>query len=495
MSFIILILVIVANACMPRVDTSKCGFQDLGQGQAQVQAPIKGEIQIQDQAKASEKQVPDPIPLKENTISATAQLTDLPSAPITGLASVNPLPQTDPVDEKSSTAMLKELKADMDGFYKQEYPNMKEMSDPSVKLPLTQFLGEYRRVRDELSVLQKNPGITPQISIQELNDMGANLRYLQRSYRSLANVELVSPTEKPLSKVGVKEGFSTSGYSEDEKPITLTQLKLLQTAIGAEIIRLQASGTTDPVIKARIAVFTKINTTVSDLITKIGNGSMKEADIPIKVKDYKNFLPALGSSSAGIGGILSSYGFGSLSNLFNSYDIGDVSGSQLAATLFERYAKDMLSGLSYNLSVSYTSDNDVRKQRALASYARAYANSKLHPGTEGARGEFDETIRKLDTVSGFENGTSDSVRPPSVLSGNPGSFDWKARAEAITENIKRAGMNPSDYGCLEKGETVSSGYSWRGHARMICSRLATNADPATPEQMGCPPVSWKGWRS
>jgi len=483
MSFIILIIVIIANACMPRVDTSKCGFQDLGQ------------VQGQGQGQATGKEVPPPLPLKENTVTGTNQVTDLPSAPITGLASVNPLPQTDPVDEKSSTAMLKELKADMDGFYKQEYPNMKEMSDPSVKLPLTQFLGEYRRVRDELSVLQKNPGITPQISIQELNDMGANLRYLQRSYRSLANVELVSPTEKPLSKVGVKEGFSTSGYSEDEKPITLTQLKLLQTAIGAEIIRLQASGTTDPVIKARIAVFTKINTTVSDLITKIGNGSMKEADIPIKVKDYKNFLPALGSSSAGIGGILSSYGFGSLSNLFNSYDIGDVSGSQLAATLFERYAKDMLSGLSYNLSVSYTSDNDVRKQRALASYARAYANSKLHPGTEGARGEFDETIRKLDTVSGFENGTSDSVRPPSVLSGNPGSFDWKARAEAITENIKRAGMNPSDYGCLEKGETVSSGYSWRGHARMICSRLATNADPATPEQMGCPPVSWKGWRS
>jgi len=483
MSFIILIIVIIANACMPRVDTSKCGFQDLGQ------------VQGQGQGQATGKEVPPPLPLKENTVTGTNQVTDLPSAPITGLASVNPLPQTDPVDEKSSTAMLKELKADMDGFYKQEYPNMKEMSDPSVKLPLTQFLGEYRRVRDELSVLQKNPGITPQISIQELNDMGANLRYLQRSYRSLANVELVSPTEKPLSKVGVKEGFSTSGYSEDEKPITLTQLKLLQTAIGAEIIRLQASGTTDPVIKARIAVFTKINTTVSDLITKIGNGSMKEADIPIKVKDYKNFLPALGSSSAGIGGILSSYGFGSLSNLFNSYDIGDVSGSQLAATLFERYAKDMLSGLSYNLSVSYTSDNDVRKQRALASYARAYANSKIHPGTEGARGEFDETIRKLDTVSGFENGTSDSVRPPSVLSGNPGSFDWKARAEAITENIKRAGMNPSDYGCLEKGETVSSGYSWRGHARMICSRLATNADPATPEQMGCPPVSWKGWRS
>ena len=76
-----------------------------------------------------------------------------------------------------------------------------------------------------------------------------------------------------------------------------------------------------------------------------------------------------------------------------------------------------------------------------------------------------------------------------------GSFDWKGRAEAISDAIKRAGMNPSDYGCLEKGAHVSAGYSWRGHAKMICSRLATNADPAIPEQMGCPPVSWRGWRS
>ena len=445
------------------------------------------------------KEMPSPLSLTNKNVEGN-DVTELPSAPIAGLASVNALPQTDPAMEKSSTPMLTVLKGDMDGFYKNEYPHMKGMSDPAIKLPLTRFLGDYQRVKDELSVLKNNEGIPAQISIQELSDMGANLRYIQRTYRSLANVELVPATTEKYSQVGAQvsvEGFTDpngSGYSEDNNPITLAQLKLLSTSIGAEILRLQASGTTDPVINARVNIFTKINQTVTDLLTKIGNGSMAEKDIPIKVKDYNKFLPALGDSSAGIGGLLSSSGYGALSNLFNAYDVGDASGSQVAAALFERYAKDMVDGLSYNITVSYTSDNDVKKQKALASYAKAYASSKLHPGTEGARGDFDNTVRGLDDVAGFENGEG-SLRPPSVSGGKAGSFDWKGRAEAITDAIKRAGMNPSDYGCLEKGAHVSAGYSWRGHAKMICSRLATNADPAIPEQMGCPPVSWKGWRS
>ena len=442
------------------------------------------------------KEMPSPLSLTNKQKVEGNDVSELPSAPIVGLASVNALPQTDPAMEKSSTAMLTVLKGDMDGFYKNEYPHMKGMSDPAIKLPLTRFLGDYQRVKDELSVLKNNEGIPAQISIQELSDMGANLRYIQRTYRSLATVELVPATTERYSQVGAEvkvEGFADpngSGYTEDTQPITLKQLKLLSTSIGAEILRLKASGTTDPVINARVNIFTKINQTVTDLLTKIGNGSMTEKDIPITVKDYNKFLPAIGDSSAGIAGLLSSSGYGALSNLFNAYDVGDASGSQIAAALFERYAKDMIDGLSYNISVSYTSDNDVKKQKALASYAKAYASSKLHPGTEGARGDFDKTVRDLD---GFENG--ESLRPPSVSGGKAGSFDWKGRAEAITDAIKRAGMNPSDYGCLEKGAHVSAGYGWRGHAKMICSRLATNADPAIPEQMGCPPVSWKGWRS
>jgi hypothetical protein len=344
-------------------------------------------------------------------------------------------------------------------------------------------------LKDAISVLKMNPGIPSQISVQEVSDMGANLRYLQRTYRDLANVELVPTSDLPYSRVGTDnvEGFASSDAT---KAITFVQLKLLQTSIAAETMRLQASGATDPLIAARVRVFTNIGNTVNDLVTKVSNKTMGEADIPIKVSDYVKFLPALGNSSAGIGGLLSSSGLGSLSNLFNAYDAGDASGSQVAAALFDAYAKQMGDGLSYSLNLSYTSPNDVEKHKALATYATAF-NETMNKGyNDEPRGDFDRTIRSIDA---FENGSS--IRPPSVLSGNPGKFDWKARADAITQNISRAGMNPADFGCMEQGAAVSPGYSWRGHAKMVCARLATNADPAIPEQMGCPPVSWKGWRS
>ena len=463
-----LIIVIVTNTC---TDWTYEGF--IG-------------VKTVDTTKAA---VPMPTSLTDHTlkdVTGTSSVTDLPSAPIASLASTNSVPQTDPAMEKATLPMINQLNQDMDGFYKNEYPHIKDRSDPAINLPLTRFQGDYQRLKDELSVLKMNPGIPSQVSIQEVSDMGANLRYLQRTYRDLANVELVPTSDLPYSRVGAEkftEGFASSDAT---KPITLVQLKLLQTSITAETMRLQASGSTDPIIAARVRVFTNIGNTVNDLVTKVSNGSMKETDIPITVNDYAKFLPALGDSSAGIGGLLSDNGLGALSNLFNSYDAGDASGAQVAAALFDRYAKQMGDGLSFN--VSYTSPNELAKNQALATYAKAYGASISGGSQAEPRGDFERTIRSIDA---FESG----VRPPSNPSGNPGKFDWKARADAITENISRAGMNPADFGCLEKGAAVSPGYSWRGHAKMICSRLATNADPAIPEQMGCPPVSWKGWRS
>ena len=437
------------------------------------------------------KPVPVPVSLVPVGISDIPSVSDLPYAPV-GLASINSLPQNDPANEKATLPMINELKQDMEGFFKNEYPHIKDRSDPAINLPLTRFQGDYQRVKDEMSVLKANPGIPSQMSIQELDDVGANLRYLQRAYRDLATVELVPPLPKVedfrgRSSETQREGFADASGATGAAgaPITLSQLNLLSTSIAAEIIRLQASGTNDPVLTARVNIFTKIGQTIKDLVTQVGNGSLAEADIPIKVKDYQNFLPALGNSSAGIGGLLSSNGLGSLSNLFNAYDAGDASGSQIAAALLDKYMKDAAAGLSYSVSLSYTSPNEVAKETALASYANAFS-SNLHPGSSGSRGEFDQTIRTLDA---FEN--EESERPDS----KPASFDWKGRSQAITDNISRAGLNPADYGCLSKGAAVSPGYSWRGYTKMVCSRLSTNADPGIPEQMGCPPVSWKGWRS
>ena len=433
--------------------------------------------------------------------SNKGSLADLPSAPIAGLAENNPLPFNDPAEEKSTTQMLSVLKGDMTGFASSELPGLMEVgkNDPSVKLPITRFKGDFQRVKDELLTIKNNPGLEPHITINDIQEMAANLRFLQRSYRTYSASNMVPPPVGGLSTVG--EGF-TDG-SDIQTPITVDQLNTLSTKLSVEIARLMASGSTDPVIQARASVFTKIRQTIDDINTRIKNGTLDPKAIPIMTKDYQNFLPALGSNSAGIAGILSASGNSSISSLFNSYDVGDISGSEVAAALFEKYADDLLKGLSYKVTVGYTSPNDVSKEQAIASAwsaKRAFASLDtqngvssgiLHPGLDGFRGDFDKTVRSLDMV-GFSD--SGSVRPPSKAPTEIGSFDWKERSDQITENIRLARLNPADYGCLNRGAQVSADYSWRGHAKMVCTRLATNADPGIPEQMGCPPVSWKGWR-
>jgi hypothetical protein len=441
-------------------------------------------------------------------------ISDLPSAPIIALGEANSLPFQDPAMEKATKKLINQMKQDMDGFSTYELPYMKERSDPAISIPLTRFQGDYQRIKDELRVLNENPGVQAQLTVDDVMSMGANLRFLQRSYRVFANNKMVPAPREELSSVGTEEG--AEGFANpDDEPITPDQLNLLSQKLAVEIVRLQASGTTDPVLQARANMFTKIRQTIDDLNTRVKNGTLAAKDIPIKLKDYANFLPALGDKSAGIGGLLSKSGYSSLSSLFNAYDAGDVSGGDIAAALFEQYAESLLKGLSYTVNVQYTSPNEVSKKQAEATAWDAQRAIKLAGGagsagslidtghpltTQGARGQFDAQIRQLD-LQGFQGGAGDGLgggdnpRPPTNSPTPIGSFDWKARADAICLNVKRAGLNPADFGCLTKGDAVSSDYSWRGHTKMVCTRLATHSDPGTPEQMGCPPVGWRGWRT
>ena len=348
-----------------------------------------------------------------------SKVANLPVVYQDSLATTNSLPYDDPALEKSTRTMLSEFKGDMDGFAENELPGLLSIgdNDPSVTLPATRFRGDYQRVKDEVLVIQRSPGLKPQLTIEDIDEMAANLRFLQRIYRTYSVNQMLPDSGAGLSKVSA----NADGFDDYEPVITPDQLKLLSFKVKAEITRLRASGTSDPVLQARVGIFTKISQTLNDMIVRLENKSMEPSDIPIKVKDYENFLPSLDSSmDTPIG------------NLFSS--------------------QEFLS-------------EDIR------------ADSK-------PRGEFEEKIMELDSNEIDEYEKEEG----------PG-FNWKRRVQEITENIRRANMKPADFGCMPRGAVVSPEFSWRGHAKMICSRLASAADPGTPEQMGCPPVSWKGWRS
>lgn len=662
-------------------------------------------------------------------------ISDLPAAPQNNLADVNSLPYQDPAMVKTSSDMLRQLKQDMSGFKDFELENMPDISDPSVKLPITRFKGDYQRVTDEVLVVDRTPGVQPSLSVQHLNEMAANLRFLQRTYRTYSDNQMVPQPQTSMCQVGASEpmeGFfvakgtgevcsrptdctsgncryltprpsgglgvcsdSSSGssisttttndlrlYTQDQckclhttgtnmtkvwqqvdgsingsnvgicyksetnknmnssyslvcndmnsgqpgavgchgengfhcaqnptlghKPseingatssatatssgsssssgstntfqqalnnfnswssgsgsssstataltqtqtttsgsnagsnvgsnvtttptstptysgdpnqarITRTQLDLLVQKLNIEITRLQASGTTDPIIRARVNVFMKIRQSLKDIQTALDKGTMNVADIPILVKDYNNFLPALGNTNTGIAALLSETGFSSLASLFSSYTNGDITNSKINNHLLHIYARALLSGLSYKFDVSYTSPNEVAARRAEAVKA-AYdagdngtelgmnlAPAKMvtsHPRMmHGSRGSFESHIRHMD-MHGTERDSDGYSRPFGLgqgqgQGGSAGGFNWKARAENIYDNVKRAGMEPNDYGIDPEvyENTQQSDFSWRGYTKMVCSRLATNAEAGIAEKMGCPPASWKGWRS
>ena len=553
-------------------------------------------------------------PPKAKAVQYTG-ISDLPEAPQNNLADVNSLPYQDPAMAKGSTEMLRQLKQDMDGFSTFELEKMPDVSDPAVKLPITQFKGDYQRVKDELMVVNRTPGVQPSLTVQTINEMAANLRFLQRTYRTYANNELVPQPQTPMTQVGASEtveGFSTypvtsnsidpstldvdtsslptpttppidpstldvdtstpstptippidpsalynsylswmnsssygttstvdtvsppttttgSNVASNVAPvmtdtpthtgdpnyarITRRQLDLLVQKIAVEITRLQASGTTDPIVRSRVNIFLRIKQSLTDIQRALDAGTMKPQDIPILVKDYNNFLPAIGSTNTGIAGLLSESGYPTLASLFNAFSQGDITNSEINNHLLHSYARALINGLSYKFDISYTSANEVEARKAEAIKA-AYDSGdtaadigmqmKMHTGhprtMHGSRGAFDSHVRQMD-LNGFERDSQGYSRP-SASAGSQGTegsggFDWKGRAEKIFDNVKRAGMNPYDYGMDEDvyANAINSDFSWRGYTKMVCSRLSTNAEQGMAEKMGCPPASWIGWRS
>jgi hypothetical protein len=490
MAFVFLTLAIVTSAC---ADYSKILPGPEGFASASGLVPAKVELDTKGEPKGY------------------TQTADLPFAPVSGLSQTSPKPFENPALAKASLEVLRELKSDMDSFAGFEYPNLVEISDPAVKLPITRFKGDYERVKDEYKTLVRNEGLQSQLTMDDIDGIIANLRFLQRMYRTYANNQMV-PEQKEQ-----KEGFESS-----DPIITVDELKTLKQKLTVEIARLTASGTSDPVLTARVSVLTKMNERVTDLVNKINDGTMTASEIPIKKSDYNNFLPVLTNSTSGIGRLFSNSSDGTLASLFNNYDAGDISGSEIAAALFEKYADDLIKGTSFQLTYSYTSPNQVDLEQAratqvdgvraiLASGGGGADNGNYsgggevsgidtnHPGTtSGARGTFDATIRNMDLdyltqVANRGTGQPQQGRVEGMQS-KPGKFDWKERANAICENVSRAGLNPRDFGCMNAGAAVSSDFSWRGQAKMVCNRLGTHFDSGVPEQMGCPPVSWKGWR-
>ena len=422
---------------------------------------------------------PKPAPLDIGTPAPYLPPVEKDYGPAFGdIARVNTLPYKDPTLEAAPYSRIAELLESLKGFFTFEAKGLEQRSDPQVQLPLTTARADMVRLSDEVAVLKRNPGIGSSLTQGQVDDIQANLAYLQRQYR--LSVNSVS------GRSGLLEGFENQFVEdfEDTKEVsprlTTKQVEELVTRVNTEMARLAASGTTDPLLTARVNTLRDIKNKLDTIVTEVKNGTKPEASIPILKSDMDKFLPVMGKPTEPLPQLINSLNLPpTLSNLFPATGSGDVSASKVAETLFANYGNAVLKAITDNLSpATKTSNTPVFMT----------AGAKV-PGSDLVafpRGEMESATADLEM---------DRLEGRMTPAGAPAKFDWKKKSAEICDEIRKRGLNPGDFGCMDPSKVTSADFSWRGHARMVCTRLLTTPDPGLPETCGCPPLNWKGWRS
>ena len=276
--------------------------------------------------------------------------------------------------------------------------------------------------------------------------------------------------------------------------------------------RLSSSGTTDPVVLARVSVLDKIKQRVTNILNEVVAGARPESDIPITKDSYNTFLSSISNVNSPISKLFGSNV--SLSDLLPAYSDGDMNGAKLAQYLFTKYSDMLFKGLSFNVNLNYTSPAE---QGLADSVARAITQNLQNPSVTATSKllqayDINTSNNTFSQPMGINTGAYSNGNNARIFtdltnqhfgfedsqtykySNNASPFDWKERTNFICDSIQKRGLNPKDFACLRPDEYVSENFSWRGHAKLICGRLGTSMDTGLPEICGCPPVSWAGWK-
>ena len=477
----------------------------------------------------------------------------LPTAPYGGISENVPRPAFDPALQPTTAARVKTVLDDLRGFENFEMTQLEERSDPNVQLPLSTLKGDVQTLMNEALVLQRNPGLRPSITEQQMAEIQANLDYLQQVYRKFEGLGVIEP--RRATKV-IREGFSaqqrlnpthaqraegfavqqhlnptpaqrTEGFTgscgsgsgscasqapsscgsgsgscasdagtgtpSTNRPATLDELKEFRTWIFTNRLTIINTGATDEVTTARINNFTKVLTYIDNIIDKVTLKKMLEKDIPIKYGDINAFknLGTLGSKLPAFMEASTLPTF--LNNLLPDNLAGDPEISDDIRKAMANYATNFTKNFSWNvdLGLKYTADNEAE--------AAKFYNSRANQG-----GNAGWTQTGLDSTSdatnfqpagaGTGNATDEYANRPAEYGRGPSSFDWKQRSADICRAIKGRGLDPNDYGCMEPGVSVGPNFSWRGYAKRVCTRVGTNYDSGLGQLVGCPPLNWPGWK-
>ena len=460
---------------------------------------------------------------------------DLPVAGYQQIGAMSPLPYQDTTLIKANRHQLISLLEMVKGFLAFEAQELSEKSDPSIQLPLQTARSDLLVLQREVEVQNRNPGVQSTITLTNLNEMSSNLAYLQQQVRLIGaagslqgpinqftegfyNTTTVKvpapttgtttataaavpvPTTVTIPLTGTTTGTSgttttataTTGTTSTPAPIpvpaTMEDLKKLLSNVQGQINKLSASGTNDPVTKQRISGLTGIQSYVKGIIEQLTSGTLFPGDVPIMKSDIDRAFKVVSTPNSSIADALSILGIVNVLSGTNPKAMSQLN------TLINKYADQIINGVSATFQVKYTSPNELGLAKALSSKTVSVSS-------------IDKTgfpsITDLNNVSNSKFMPVDSGAPVTdklaalpMDAGRgkaPAHFDWKQRAKEIEDQVKKRGLNPADFG-ITPIKTASPEFSWKGYAKMICTRLQATMDPALPVTCGCPPMDWKGWR-
>ena len=93
-------------------------------------------------------------------------------------ASVNSYPYEDPQMKKAAMKSLANSLETLKGFLTNEAPGLKDSGDPTVQLPMETARSDLRRLEDDISVMNRNPGVESSLIKIFHDSMGFFPQYL-----------------------------------------------------------------------------------------------------------------------------------------------------------------------------------------------------------------------------------------------------------------------------------------------------------------------------
>ena len=424
----------------------------------------------------------------------------LPVAPYQQIGSNLPSPYKEPSLIKTTRQRILNSLETVKAFLAFQAQELDDKSDPSIQLPLQTARGDFKRLESEANVLQRNPGLTPQMTVLDIAQIEDNLAYLQREAELIGSNR---PFQSSSHDVDL-EGFENVPAAS--VPASLEELNDFSERIQKAILLLARSGTTDPIVQARIGNLTKMKTDVDTVIQKLNSGAIMAADVPIMESDVKNALPALGDVTKSLPNVIKD---------IKKDNYGDGSAMNTIAKFLTSYGPQIIenSSLKLDLSMGYSPLQQHQANKKVPGQKRPKGQSTLADTGFPSVADMDSVASGSDMYSmaeGNEMGNADATDPYAMdpraegrsvamnrlfpTDTNPSApFDWRQRVGDIIGQVQRREMNPADFGAMPASTKVSKDFSWKGYAKMICTRLMAAQPNRLDEMCGCPPSEWRGW--